>query len=87
MASKVVKATRNRTDELVSFLATAVFIGGGYYVWRASRKADVLEVDASEARPTRHMVDLAQRLDRDKLAKWLDVNDKEDQSSELDSKR
>lgn len=72
MASKAVKSAKSKSDELVSFGLTAIFIAGGYYVWKSSRKDDLISMDASEARPTRHMVPIEARLDREKLAKWLD---------------
>lgn len=71
MATKLARAT-SRNDEIISFVLTAGFIGGGYWIYKSRRKSDLLEVDASEARPTRHMVPLGARLDREKVARWLD---------------
>src|SRR5207249_3054865 len=41
------------SERVVSFLVTLLTLGGGYYVWRASRKADVLTSDVAAARRTR----------------------------------
>jgi hypothetical protein len=62
-----------RSGDALSFVLTAALIGGGYLAFKSSRKADVLAVDAAEARPTRHMVPLDARLDRAALARWLDA--------------
>lgn len=72
MASKVAGAAKSRSDELLSFGLTAGFIAGGYWLWRSSRKRDLVEMDAAEARPTRHMVPIEARLDRERLARWLE---------------
>lgn len=71
-------AAARKTNDLLSFVTTAAFIGGGYWLWKASRKHDVLAVDVNEARPTRHMVDLHKRIDKDALAKWLEEAERED---------
>ena len=62
-----------RSGDVLSLVLTAALIGGGYLVFKSSRKSDVLAVDAAEARPTRHMVPLEARLDRAAVARWLDA--------------
>jgi hypothetical protein len=65
-------------DKLLAFALTAGFIGGGYWLMRGRRKAETLSVDVEAARPTRHMVDLADRLDRQRLKLWLEEAEKQD---------
>lgn len=65
-------------DKLLAFAMTATFIGGGYWLMRGRRKAETLNVDVEAARPTRHMVDLADRLDRQRLKQWLEEAEKQD---------
>ena len=62
-------------ERVLSFLLTLVCVGGGYYVWKSSRRGDAFVHDFEAARPTRHMVDLEKRVDREKLRKWLEAEE------------
>jgi hypothetical protein len=69
------RAARNGAD-LVQLGVIAALLGGGYWFFRASRRSDVMQQDAEAARPTRHMVPLAARLDKEQLAAWLEAQDR-----------
>jgi hypothetical protein len=100
MASRLTATSQN--DRVLSFVVSLVVIGGGFYLWRGSRKADVshsagggghapptlhetcathplprqlYDRDMETARPTRHMVDLNKRVDRESLERWLAAQD------------
>lgn len=69
------RAARNGAD-LVQLGVIAALLGGGYWFFRASRRSDVMAQDAEAARPTRHMVPMAARLDKEQLAAWLEAQDR-----------
>ena len=66
MASSSIKK-----DAAFNFFVTLALVGTGYYFYRGSRRQEVFDNDFAAARPTKHMVDLRERVDSDKLQRWL----------------
>ena len=60
-----------RAQDLAGAIILVGILASGVYLWKTSRKSDVLKVDASAARPTRHMAPMAARVDRAKVEEWL----------------
>ena len=65
-------------DTTAPFIALLIFVAGGFYAMRAQQKSKLTGVPATpEAMPPglRYRVDMAHRVDQDRLREWLAEQD------------
>lgn len=54
-------------------------VGGAFWYWRRNQKVDLFESDYEKSETGRHRVDMASRIDQEKLQKWLAAEERKEQ--------
>ncbi len=60
-----------RKDNTFQMVTLFLVAGGALWYWRKNQKVDLFEADFEKSATGRHRVDMASRLDQEKLQKWL----------------
>ena len=58
-------------------MAMVLVMGGGYLLYKNRNRGDPLKEDFEKGKNTRHLVDMHQRIDKDKLRAWLEESEKQ----------